>query len=104
MQKRWRSQTECENAGVHMENKEIAKLAVFIIFGLPLLLTILFWTMDSLNNPNLNNIAEGVRLTEKVAIPWWIGIIEWLIGLPGLIGAIMIFIFVFFLKCIGEIK
>ncbi len=87
-----------------MENKEIAKLAVFIIFGLPLLVTILFWTMDSLNNPNLNNIEEGVRLTEKVAIPWWIEIIEWLIGLPGLIKAIIIFIFVFFLKWVGEIK
>lgn len=83
---------------------KIIRILCFIVFGLPLLLTILFWTMDSLNNPNLNNIAEGVRLTEKVAIPWWIGIIEWLIGLPGLIGAIMIFIFVFFLKRIGEIK
>lgn len=81
---------------------KIIRIPCFIIFGLPLLLTILFWTMDSLNNPNLNNIEEGVRLTEKVAIPWWMGVIEWLIGLPGLIGAI--FIFVFFLKWIGEIK
>lgn len=46
---------------------------------------------------------EGVEIIKEQAVPWWVGIIQWLAGLPKTLGAILIIGFIFFLRWIGEI-
>ena len=88
-----------------MEPKEIAILAVFVIFGLPTLIGLLFWTVQVTSDPgNPEHLEEGVEMVAESAIPWWLGIFEWLAGLPSIIGAFLIIGFIFFLKWIGELR
>lgn len=87
-----------------MKAKEIAILVVFLIFVLPLLIKILFWSATMNNNSPENNTEQVAEIMTEAAIPWWLGIFEWLAGLPGIIGAVLIIALIFFLKWIGEIK
>lgn len=87
-----------------MKAKEIAILAVFLIFVLPLLIKILFWSATMNNNSPEKNTEQAAEIMTEAAIPWWLGIFEWLAGLPGLIGAILVIALIFFLKWIGKIK
>jgi hypothetical protein len=86
-----------------MTAKKIAILIIFLVFTLPFLIELLSWTIGSTTNPSPENIGKGADFIVESAIPWWIGIIEWLASLPG-IGAFLIVGFIFFLKWVGEIK
>jgi len=86
-----------------MKPKEIAILIIFVVFTLPFLLKLLSWTFVSTTNPSSESIEKGGELIAEAAVPWWIGVIEWLSSLQG-IGAILIVGFIFFLRWIGEIK
>ena len=87
-----------------MKAKEIAILAVFIIFILPLLIKMAFWSVTMNSNSPEENTEQATELITDAAIPWWLGIFEWLAGLPGIIGAGLIIGLIYFLKWIGEIK
>ena len=88
-----------------MEIKEIAILAVFLIFTVPALFGIIIWSITSVNGPdNPENIKKGGELIAESAIPWWLGFFEAVASLPAGIAAILIIGFVFFLKWIGEIR
>jgi hypothetical protein len=87
-----------------MELKDIAILIVFIVFTVPGLIGITFWAVNTASNPSPENIQAGVEKTAESAIPWWLGVLNWLAGLPGLIGGLLVIAFMFFLKWIGEIK
>ncbi len=88
-----------------MKAKEIAILVVFVLFVVPTLFGIMKLTWKSSQDPgNITHVEEGVELMAESAIPWWLGILEWLAGLPGIIGAVLIIGLIYFLKWIGEIK
>ena len=86
-----------------MKSKEIAILMVFLVFILPLLIKFLFWAIISITNPSPENIEKGAELIAESAIPWWIGVIEWLASLPlsSIIAAVLIIVCIYFLKWIG---
>jgi len=87
-----------------MDGKQIGAIIALIVL-LPTLISLLIWTFKISKDPtNPENIEEGVKIAAEDAIPWRLGIFEWLAGLPGIIGAILIIGFVFFLKWIGEFK
>ncbi|MDK2907637.1 MAG: hypothetical protein PWQ87_95 [Candidatus Woesearchaeota archaeon] len=86
------------------DEEEIAILAVFIIFVLPLLIKMAFWSFTMNSNSPEKNIEKATELITDAAIPWWLGIFEWLAGLPRIIGAGLIIVLIYFLKWIGEIK
>jgi len=87
-----------------MNAKEIAILIIFFLFGLPSLMKIFFWVVQSSNNPPPQNIEKATELMVEEATPWWLGTLEWLAGLPGIFGAVLIIALIFFLKWIGEIR
>jgi len=87
-----------------MDGKQIGAI-IGLIVAIPLLLSLLSWTIQNANDPgNSENLQEGTEIIADAAIPWWLGIFEWLAGLPGIIGALLIIGFVFFLKWTGEIR
>lgn len=80
--------------------KQIAVLAVFIIFFLPVLLGFLYWSV----NPD-RSLEDGANLIVQAEIPWWIGATEVISnGLPSGIAGFFILGLFFFLKWIGEIR
>ena len=87
-----------------MKAKEIAIITVFLIFVLPLLIKVVFWSATMNNHSPENNTGQIAEIMTEAAIPWWLSIFEWLAGLPGIIGAVLIIALIFFLKWIGEIK
>lgn len=87
-----------------MNFKAVVVAVIFLLFGLPLLIRLFFWIMTSTFSPSPENIEHGEEILVESAIPWWICIIEWLAGLPGIIAALLIIGFIFFLKWIGEVR
>jgi len=85
-----------------MGAKEITILVVFCIFILPLLIEILVWTAGFGNHTTEQNTEKVADLTTKVAVPWWINILDGLSKL-GTFGAFLILGFIVFLIWIGEI-
>jgi hypothetical protein len=53
-------------------------------------------------NPLPENSEKGAELIVESAIPWWIGVIEWLASLRGIIAVILIIVFIYFLKWIEK--
>ena len=87
-----------------MDGKQIGAI-IGLIVAIPLLISLASWSIKNAKDPgNPDNLNEGVEIIADSAIPWWLGIFEWLAGLPGIIAAILIIGFVIFLKWIGEIK
>ncbi len=87
-----------------MDGKQVGAIIALIV-AIPLLFSLLSWTIKNANGPgNPDNLQEGTEIIADAAIPWWLGLFEWLAGLPGIIGAGLIIGFIFFLKWIGEIK
>lgn len=87
-----------------MKAKETARWVIFALFVLPSLLGVLWWATKAMRDPgNPQYIENGVELTAKEVIPWWLDILMWLAGL-GTIGALLIIAFIWFLKRVGEIR
>ena len=86
-----------------MKLKEIILLGLFILFTLPSLAKITFWSITSVTNPSVENIEVGVKLIAESAIPWWINVMKWLTSFPTLVAAILIALLIYFLRLIGEI-
>ena len=86
-----------------MKAKEIAILVVFLIFLLPLLIEVVFWSFQMGNNTPEKNTEKAVDIIEKAAVPWWVNTLEGLTKL-GELGAFLILGFIVFLIWIGEIK
>ena len=84
--------------------KGVAIMMILLLFVLPFSIRVLSWTIVSTTDPSPENIEKGTELIAESAVPWWIGIIEWLASLPGLIAAVLIIVFIIFLKWIGEIR
>lgn len=87
-----------------MEGKEIAILVIFLIFGLPILIKIAWWGLTYNHNTIEDNTKTAGNLIAEAAVPWWLGIFEWLAKIGGTIGALLIIAFVGFLIWVGEIK
>jgi len=86
-----------------MDGKQVGVIITLILL-VPTLISLMIWTNHISKDPtNPKNIEEGVNMAVNDAIPWWLGIFEWLAGL-GTIGVFLIIGFVFFLKWIGEIR
>ena len=87
-----------------MDGKQVGAI-IGLIVAIPLLINLLSWTIKNTNDSgNPENLEEGVEIIADSAIPWCLGIFEWLAELPGIITAILIMGFIRFLKWIGEIK
>lgn len=80
--------------------KEIGAM-VSVIVGLPLLTKFMFWIVSSTINPSTESIQKGVELIVGSAVPWWLGIMEWLAALP--LAGLLILGFILFLKWTGEV-
>jgi len=86
-----------------MDGKQIGS-AITLILLIPTLIALISLSIKTHEDPgNLKNVEEGVNIAVDEAIPWWLGIFQWLAGL-GLFGAILIIAFVLFLKWIGEVR
>lgn len=87
-----------------MEGKQVGAI-ITLIFLIPTLVGLMIWSHNLSKNPeDPNNLEQGANLIANNAVPWWIGILEWLAGLPGIIGASLVIAFIFFLRWIGEIR
>lgn len=87
-----------------MEGKDVGAL-IGLVLGLPTLIALFIWSAHMASNPgDPSQAAEGAEILAKSAVPWWVGVFQWLAGLPGIIGAILIIGFVLFLKWIGEVR
>ena len=87
-----------------MNGKQIGTIIALIVL-IPTLIGIFAWAIKNANDPgNPKNLEVGVEMIANSAIPWWLGILDWLAGLPGLIGALLVIGFIIFLKWTGEIK
>ncbi len=87
-----------------MDGKKVGAIITAILM-VPLLISLIVWNFNISKDPGKSeNIEKGAEITADSVIPWWIGIFEWLAGLPGIIGAVLIIGFIFFLKWIGEIR
>ncbi len=87
-----------------MGGKQIGAI-IGLVVAIPLLIGLFSWTIKNANDSgNPNNLDEGIDIITDSAIPWWLGIFEWLAGLPAIIGAGLVIGFIFFLKWIGEIR
>lgn len=80
--------------------KEIDAI-VSVIVGLPLLTKFMFWIVSSTINPSTESIQKDVELIVGSAVPWWLGIMEWLAALP--LAGLLILVFILFLKWTGEV-
>ena len=80
--------------------KEIGAI-VSVIVGLPLLTKFMFWIVSSTINPSTESIQKGVEPIVGSAVPWWLGIMEWLAALP--LAGLLILGFILFLKWTGEV-
>lgn len=87
-----------------MSAKEMAILAVFVIFILPSLIGTIIWTFKVTNTPSIDNVKEGTERIAEVAIPWWIDVFDKLSDIKGPIGGILVIGLLLFLIWIGEIK
>jgi hypothetical protein len=87
-----------------MSIKAIIVLIIFLLFTVPLLFQTVIWSVSSVVNPSPENIQKGGELIAEAAVPWWVGIMEWMAGLGGTVAAVLIIGFIFFLKWIGEIR
>jgi len=83
--------------------KEIAQLAIFLVFVLPTLLTLTVWTHDISKNPSADNMQKGVEIVAEDAIPWWLGIFVWIASLGGMLSVILLLGLIYFLKWVEEI-
>jgi hypothetical protein len=84
--------------------RDIVILLVFLMFVLPLLFKVFHYAVTSTTNPSPEKFQEGVELMVDASTPWWLGIFERLADMPGIIGAILVILFAFFLRWIGEIR
>lgn len=75
--------------------KEIGAV-ISVIVGLPLLVRSLSWSVASAISPSAESIEKGVELVADAAVPWWLGVMEWLAALP--FAGLLILGFVLFLK------
>lgn len=80
--------------------KEIGAI-ISVIVGLPLLTKFLFWSVGYTISPSAESIGKGAELIADAAIPWWLGVIEWLVALP--LAGLLVFGFILFLRWIGEV-
>ena len=85
-----------------MSIKEIAVGIIVLAVVLPGFISIISLSLKAPTSTTEEIAEEGVEIIADQAIPWWIGVIQWLAGLPGIIGACFIIGFIFFLKWIGE--
>ena len=62
------------------------------ILAIPLLIAISLWIINSLSNPNSPKVAEkGAELIAQAAIPWWIPVLQFLVGFSRIIALIFLF-------------
>jgi hypothetical protein len=85
--------------------RAIAILIVFLIFTLPFLIHVLTYTFTS-STKTQPDIEDTTELIQEAAVPWWIGIFQWIINVFGSnpwLLAILVIGFIYFLKWIKEI-
>ena len=80
--------------------KEIGAI-ISVIVGLPLLTKFMFWIVSSTISSSTESIQKGVELIAGSAVPWWLGVMEWLAALP--LAGLLILGFILFLKWTGEV-
>ena len=86
-----------------MDFKGLAILIIFIIVGIPSIINLVSFTIKSTTDTPEKVTEEGAELIVEEAVPWWIGIIQWLANLPSILAAFLILGFIFFLRWVGEI-
>lgn len=74
---------------------------ISLIFGLPFLAKFVVCSFGSVMSPSTESIGKSAELIADAAIPWWIGVVEWLAALP--LAGLLIIGFILFLKWTGEI-
>jgi len=80
-------------------------LLIGLIVIIPLIIGFLSWNAKNSNDPgNPENLEEGIGIMSDSIIPWWLGILEKLANIGGIVGAILVVGFVLFLKWINQVK
>lgn len=66
------------------------------LFGIPLLIGIAAWIIQSLANPSSPQVIEKVgELIAQAAIPWWVPVLQFIVGIPivgGTLGVAFLFL------------
>lgn len=75
-----------------MGAKKIAALAIFLIFTVTLILQIGAWASRTTEPDHLE---KGAGLLVDAVTPWWLGIVEWFIGLGAIATPLMVGLFIF---------
>lgn len=67
------------------------------ILGIPLLIGIVIWILQSLANPTSPEVIERAgELMAQAAILWWIPVLQFLLSIP-IFGSILAVVFLFLL-------
>ena len=81
-----------------MTGKKIGEI-ITIVVSIPTLFALAVWSSHIAQNPgNISNINEGVQIIAADAIPWWLDILQWLAGWPGIIGMLLVIGFILFVR------
>lgn len=80
--------------------KQIGAILSFVV-GILLLLKFAFWSLGYILSPSPEGIQHGTELIGEAAIPWWIGVMDWLAVLP--LAGLLILGFILFLKWTGQV-
>ena len=86
-----------------MRIRTIITLGIFAV-SIPALFSIFIWIFKFEKNPtDISILKGGIELLAESVIPWWLGIFQFFAGL-GFIGAILLIVFIIFLKWNGDIR
>ncbi len=80
-----------------MSWEKIVFLLVMLFVVFPLLIKVVLYTQDFGKKPLNEHTEQGIDLIQEAATPWWLGIINWLLGY-GIIGAFIIIGFFWVIK------
>lgn len=78
-------------------------LTLFIM--IPLFFQLLDLNANILKDPSSNETTESMaKIIGSAIVPWWLGILEWLASINGILGTLLVLGFIFFLKWMGEVN
>ena len=77
-----------------MPIKSIIALVIFVVFVLPSLLSFMSFTLSSITSSPEKVAKDGAKLIAEETVPWWVGVIDWLVKLPLQIAPFLILGFI----------
>lgn len=73
------------------------KILKFVL-GIPLLIGLVIWFLTVLTNPTSPQVSQQAgELIAQAAVPWWLPVIQFLVGIPGIVGGVLVVAFLIYL-------